>query len=90
MADTEIFDSNGNSLASIPVSEKLRKILATGAEVTIIFHTPQLLRPLLGERSGSVTLRQMIPGDRVITTQPGPVRAFATLQAAVRAAKQVS
>ena len=89
MADTEIFDNNGNSLASIPVSEKLLKILATGAEVTMIFHTPQLLRGFIGERSGSVTLRQLIPGTRVITTQPGPVRALAELQAAVRAAKQV-
>lgn len=89
MSDTEIFDSNGNLLASIPVSHKLLAILATGAEVTMIFHTPQLLRHKLGERTGSVTLRQLIPGTRVVTTQPGPVRAFAELQAAIRAAKQV-
>jgi len=80
-----IYDSDGNDVGSIPLSDKQRTTIETGAEIVVIYHTPQLLRSLLGERNGSFVLRK--DGNRVVTTTPAPVKEFVALQKAIVAAR---
>jgi hypothetical protein len=84
---TDVFDDQGNVIASIPISEKMLAILETGADVTIIYHTPQRLRSFIGERTGSVVLRGK-PSARVLARDPRAVKALAELQAMIAQAKQ--
>jgi len=83
-----IYDSDGKDIGSIPLSDKQRAMLETGAEIVVIYHTPQLLRSLLGERNGSFVLHK--DGDRVVTTTAAEVKEFAALQKAITAARETS
>jgi hypothetical protein len=84
---TDVFDDQGNMIASIPISEKMLAILEAGADVTIIFHTPKLLRNVIGEKTGSVVLRGK-PSARVLARDPRAVKVMAELQAAIAQAKE--
>ena len=53
----EIFDNDGNSLGKIPLSENQMKTLAMGCLIAVRYHTPQMLREILGDRSGLFELR---------------------------------
>lgn len=82
-----IHDAEGNVVAEISsLSEKSQGVLETGADITMIFHTPQLMRGALGERSGSFTLHK--DGDRLITTTPAAVKVYAEIQAGIAAIKR--
>ena len=83
-----IYDSDGNEIGSIPLSDKQRTTIETGAEIVVIYHTPQLLRSLLGERNGSFILRK--DGDRVVTTTTAAVKDFVALQQAIAATREAS
>jgi hypothetical protein len=76
-----IHDSDGNEIGGIALSDKQRATIETGAEIVVIYHTPQLLRSLLGERNGSFMLRK--DGDRVVTTTTAAVKDFVALQKAI-------
>jgi hypothetical protein len=80
-----IYDSEGNELGRMPLSDKQRATIETGADIVVIYHTPQMLRSLLGERNGSFILRK--DGDRVVTTTAAAVKEFVGLQAGIAAAK---
>lgn len=82
----KIYDADGNVVAEIPsLSEKLHAILEAGGEITMIFHTPQLMRGALGERNGSFSLRW--DGDVLVTTTPAAVKTYAEIQAGIAAIK---
>lgn len=82
-----VHDADGNVVAEISaLSEKMQGILATGGEITMIYHTPQMMRGMLGERNGSFSLHK--DGDRLITTSPAAVKVFAEIQAGVAAIKK--
>lgn len=81
----DIFNQAGDNVATIPLSEKQLTTMATGADIVVIFHTPQLLRGVLGERNGSFTLRRI--HERIETDQPDAVKQYAELQKAVQAAR---
>jgi hypothetical protein len=81
-----IYDADGNEIGSIPLSDKQRTTIETGADIVVIYHTPQMLRSLLGDCNGSFVLRK--DGDRVLTTTPSAVKDYAKLRAAIAAAKQ--
>lgn len=80
-----IYDSDGNEVGSMPLSDKQRATIETGAEIVVIYHTPQMLRSLLGERNGSFMLRK--DGNRVVTTSTAAVKDFMAIQAGIAAAK---
>lgn len=82
-----IYDSDGNEVGSIPLSDKQRETIETGAEIVVIYHTPQLLRSLLGERNGSFMLRKI--GERVVTTTTAAVKDFVALQKAIAAKRGI-
>lgn len=84
---TDVFDDQGNVIASLPISHKMLAILETGANVTLIYHTPRMLREFLGDRNGSVELRGK-PSARVLALDPRAVKAMAALQDAIAKAKQ--
>ena len=81
-----IFDGDGNEIADIEISEKQTKILELGEEVVLLFHTPQLLRSLLGERTGSFTLKKI--GARVIAMDADSVKKYADMLRAVKKARE--
>ena len=62
----EIFDVDGNSLGKIPLSARQMDLLAVGENITVQYHTPQLLRHLVGERSGSFELGKNAAGQIVV------------------------
>lgn len=80
-----IYDSDGKEIGSIALSDKQQAAIEAGEEIVVIYHTPQLLRSLLGERSGSFTLRKI--HQRIETNEPDVVKHFAELQKAITAAK---
>ena len=81
----QIYDRNGDPLAIVPVSERMLDILDTGEEMTIIYHTPQLLRDRLGNRSGNFVLYKM--GGQIRVTDPKPFLEFVQIHAGVEAAQ---
>jgi hypothetical protein len=82
-----IYDSDGNEIGGIPLSDKQRETIETGAEIVVIYHTPQMLRSLLGERNGSFMLRKI--GERVVTTTAAAVKDFVALQKAIAAKRGI-
>jgi len=54
-----IFDGDGNEIADLDISEKQTKILELGEEVVLLFHTPQLLRSLLGESEAPTSAEEI-------------------------------
>jgi len=81
-----IFDGDGNEIADLDISEKQTKILELGEEVVLLFHTPQLLRSLLGERTGSFMLKKI--GTRVVAIDADSVKKYAALVHAVKQARE--
>lgn len=77
----KIFDRDGTEIADFPLSEKMQAAIDADEEVTMIFHTPQMLHGTLGHQSGSFTLRKI--GARVVALDAGTVRKFAAIQTAV-------
>jgi len=75
----DIFDSEGNVIAAISLSERNRELLDRGVTVTIMYHTPQLMRSVLGDQSGQFALFKH--EDQIRTTDPMQVKAYADLQA---------
>lgn len=83
-----IYDSDGNEIGSIPLSDKQRATIETGAEIVVIYHTPQMLRSVLGERNGTFVLRK--DGERVVTTTTAAAKEFVALQKAIAATRGTS
>jgi hypothetical protein len=81
----KIYDSDGTVIGSIALSDKQQTLLEAGEDIVVIYHTPQLLRSLLGERNGSFMLRK--DGERVVTTTTAAVKEFMAIQAGVAAAR---
>jgi hypothetical protein len=76
-----VHDLDGKQSMEVPLSFKQRELLDAGQEVTISFHTPQLMRGLLGSRSGKVTIRRQ--GDQVIASNTRDFHAFKMLREAI-------
>jgi len=83
---TMIFDGDGNELADIALSEKQQGMLHHDEDIIVIYHTPQMLRHILGEKSGTFLLHKR--GDRIITAAPDNLRAYASLQRAIKVARE--
>jgi hypothetical protein len=83
---TVIHDGDGNELADIALSEKQETVLRTGEEIVVLYHTPQMLRYVLGEQSGSFVLRRH--GERIEAGDPVSLRKYADLQRAIKAARE--
>jgi hypothetical protein len=83
-----IFDNNGNELADIALSEKQQTLLNTGENIVVIYHTPQMLRGLLGEQTGSFVLTKH--QTQIVVNDADRLRAFADLQRAIKAARETS
>lgn len=81
----KVHDEQGTEIADIALSEKQQDLLAAGEEITVIYHTPQLLRHLLGDHSGAFSLRKN--GDNAVTNTRDALREFAELQKAVKTAQ---
>jgi hypothetical protein len=86
MGMPDVFDGDGNVIGEIPLSVKQLALLESGEEISVIYHTPQLLRYLLGERSGSFSLHRN--AERFITREPAAVKHFAELQKAIKHARE--
>lgn len=82
---TVIHDGDGNEIAEIDLSEKQRAVLETGENVVMIYHTPQMLRHLLGEQTGTFVLHKH--DDHVVVNDAGRLRKYAELQRAIKAAR---
>jgi hypothetical protein len=78
-----IYDSDGNEVGRMPLSEKQRATIETGADVVVIYHTPQMLRGLLGQHNGSFVLRK--DGDHIVTTSVDDIKQYIGLQAGIAA-----
>ena len=81
----KVFDRDGNEIADFPLSPRHEQALKAGEEITMLFHTPQLHRSLLGEVSGSFTLQKI--GERVVALDPGSVKKYAAIQRGVKKAR---
>jgi hypothetical protein len=81
-----IFDRDGNEIVDIPLSEKNQRVLDHDEEIVIIYHTPQMLRYVLGEKSGTFMLRKL--GGRIIAADADGLRAYADLQRAIKVARE--
>lgn len=82
----KIFDCDGNELADIPLSEKQCALLEAGENVVTIYHTPQMLRHVLGQCNGTFTLTKQ--QDRIVVNDVPSLRAYADMQRAVKQARE--
>ena len=83
-----IYDDLGNEIADIPLSEKQQTVLDAGEEIVVLYHTPQLLRRVLGQQDGRFTLG--MDGERITTTDPVSLKKYADLQRAIKAAREMT
>lgn len=81
-----VYDTDGNMLGDVPLSEMQQAALERTGKVSVLYHTPQLLQGLLGRRSGSFMLYQQ--GDRIMALTSSAVKEFLEIQAAVKAARE--
>jgi hypothetical protein len=81
-----VHDTDGNEVADIALSEKQRRVLETGEEIVVIYHTPQTLRYVLGEKSGTFVLHKL--GQRIVVRDADVLRRYADLQRAIKAAQE--
>lgn len=79
----KVYDADGNELGSVSVSEQQQAALDAGSTVEMLYHTPQLMRSTLGERSGAFSLHK--DGDRLVTDTPVSAKEFVRMQAAIKA-----
>jgi hypothetical protein len=85
---TGIFDRDGNEIAQIEISHKQQAVLDTGEEIVVIYHTPQLLRHIIGEKSGTFVLRKM--GLLVVAQDVAGIKRYAALQVAIKKAREAA
>jgi hypothetical protein len=83
MAD--VFDPDGNALGDVALSDKLADLIERGERAVMIYHTPQLLRYVLGERKGTFTLRKA--AGHIMSDEPDAVKDYIALQRAIQAAR---
>lgn len=81
-----IYDPEGDQSIDLPLSDKQRALLEAGEDVTISYHTPQLMLGLIGRRSGQITIKQQ--GDRVMASKLDAFREFRALRAAIEAVQK--
>jgi len=81
-----VYDSDGNELGDVPVSEMQQAALERGGKVSVLYHTPQLLQHMLGRRSGSFMLYK--EDDRVVALTSSAVKEFLDLRAAIKSARE--
>jgi hypothetical protein len=81
-----VYDGEGNELGDVPMSETQQAALERGSNVSVLYHTPQLLQHTLGRRSGSFMLYKA--DDRVVALTSSAVKEFLELQAAIKAARE--
>ena len=67
------------------LSDKQQAVLETGEEIVVIYHTPQMLRYVLGEKSGTFILRKAATDHRA---RCRVLRRYAELQRAIKAARE--
>ncbi len=79
----QIHSQDGKELGSIPLSERSRDLLDIGERVTMLYHTPQLLRDRLGVRSGHLVLYK--DGEQIKTDDVPQLVEFLQIQAAIKA-----
>jgi len=84
----DIHNDDGDNIAEMSLTERQMAALEEGGEIVVIFHTPQLLRGLLGERNGSFTLHKH--ADRIVTNEPEAVKVYAGLQKAIASARRMN
>lgn len=77
----DIYHEDGSKLGSMALSEKSQGILDEGEWVTILYHTPRMLRDRLGNKSGGFALHRV--DDRIVTDNPAHVAEFLALQSAI-------
>jgi hypothetical protein len=82
----DIVDQAGTKIAEIALSERQLTMLDHGMVITIFYHTPQLLRGVLGAHNGSFVLRK--EGEHIIADDVDAIRKYADLQAAIKAARE--
>jgi len=82
----DIYDRNGNLIASLPLSDQQAALLDKEGTLTVQYHTPQLLRHLLGDRNGTFDLHK--DGGRIVAQASGSVRALAALLADAKKARE--
>jgi len=78
----DVFDKDGNELGFVTLSENQMAALTDG-EIVVSFHTPQLMRPTLGDHSGRFTLRD--DAGRIVCEEPEELKRY--LDLAVRVIK---
>jgi hypothetical protein len=83
---TKIFDDGGAEIAEIEISERQAGVLEHGDQIVVIYHTPQLLRHVLGEQAGSFELHKR--GQFVIAKDVDGIKRYAGLQDAIKHARE--
>jgi hypothetical protein len=85
---TKIFDDGGTEIGEIELSYKMSHVLDAGQAIVVIYHTPQLLRHILGEQNGTFTLNKV--GDVVVAKDVAGLKRYAALQVAIGKARETA
>lgn len=85
---TGIFDRDGNEIGQVEISHKQQAVLDAGEEIVVIYHTPQLLRHIIGEKSGTFVLRMV--GPHVVAQDAAAIKRYIALQVAIKKAREAA
>jgi hypothetical protein len=81
-----VFDRDGNRIDDINLSPKKVELLARGVAVEVTYHTPQLLRYVLGEENGKFTLSR--DGGKITAADAEAIRRYVRLQKRIKALRE--
>ena len=84
----EIYDSNGKLIGMIALSERNLELLNRGIEITIQYHTPQLMRAALGDTAGSFALAMQ--GGQIRVIDPTQLKTYCDLQTKIAETQRVA
>ena len=74
----DVYEANGAHIGEIPISAQQRAVLHAGGRITIDYHTPRMLREMLGARNGSFDVREI--DGRLLVSDAEQVKCYIAMQ----------
>jgi len=77
----DVYEATGALIGAVPISPLELDKLHNGQTITIMFHTPRMLRDKLGERNGVFEVLEL--DGKLFVTNPDDVKRYIELQKAI-------
>ena len=74
----DVYEPGGAQIGGIPISPQSLKQVHAGGTVTIAFHTPRMLRGVLGQKNGSFEVMEV--NGKLVVNDPDQAKQYIAMQ----------